>query len=111
MFARLILFCLTLDYNKILIPSLVENGFKVSSGFSNNKLGISKGISNCINLDLESIIKDPDLLCEKIISILNECKIYYYGFVVVIGSATHTKLGNIDGETDITRVMKMKALW
>lgn len=110
--ASLLLFCLTLDYTKILIPTFLENGFKVSSRLTTNKLGNSKGISNYIAVNLErENLSNIESLGDEIRSILDICKIYYYGFNISLLGTDRIYLGNIDGETDITRVMKMKALW
>mgnify|MGYP001616502004 CR=1 FL=1 len=55
--------------------------------------------------------RDFNDLATEISHILEKCKIYYYGFNLLRSSEMLYRLGNIDGETDITRVMKMKALW
>lgn len=104
---------MTSDYVKILIPSLLENKFKVSSSMGSGKLFLSNGISNCIPLTLEGEVVSKDLtdLAKEICRILKQCKMYYYGFSLLRGVDMLYNIGNIDGATDITRVMKMKALW
>lgn len=41
----------------------------------------------------------------------NNIKGYFYGATVNGNNCSHMALGNIDGETDITRVLQLKTLW
>lgn len=109
------LFCLTSEYKGVLITKLVEAGYQVASPYPNGLLSHSKGISNIITLRL-SLKDNKDAPLEEwnatINQSLEDCKIYYYGYVLLPNNGSYSvRLGNIDGETDISRVIQMKSFW
>lgn len=104
------IFCLTPEYNKPLTGSFVEKGYQVSSA-SGASPSTTKGITTILAYSLVKNIGADDFK-KDLISLLQESKIYYYGFVCsAYNGRMFWNVGNIDGETDISRVLQMKALW
>lgn len=104
------IFCLTPEYNKPLTGAFVEKGYQVASA-SGKSPATTKGISTILAYSLAKSISSDDFKVE-LISTLQESKIYYYGFVCsAYDGRMIWNVGNIDGDTDISRVLQMKALW
>jgi hypothetical protein len=114
---HIVLFCLTAEYHKQLSPYLIDNGYKVGPASTQNKVSLSKGITTIIayEVNCNGIIPVQEFVtCVR--KGLDEIKAYYYGYTVIstevgVGLSITWNVGNIDGETDITRVLQMKALW
>lgn len=110
------LFCLTPEYTKLLVSQIENYGVDVYPGLINKKYSMSNGIVTYTSLRLKSNLLDSwemPLIANLIKDILSHCKVYYYGFTLIKKSdaSFYSVMGNINGETDISRLFKMKALW
>jgi len=105
--------CLTPEYHKQLPSLLVDAGYSVKCGYSDGTTYSTKGVvTNICYLLNSSSNKDSVAIRIDVKNCLEKIKAYYYSLVVypaIIDSAVC--LGNIDGETDPSRVLQLKALW
>jgi hypothetical protein len=105
------IFCLTSEYHKQIPSELINLGYEVSSSFDDGKCFFVKNIVTIIiyKLRTEDDKKCIDVTRDIKIAI-NNIKGYCYGIVVNKGQS-HSAFGNIDGATDPTRILQLKALW
>jgi hypothetical protein len=103
------IFCLTADYHKQLPSAFIDLGYTVSSAWKNTNNSFSKrGIVSIIayKLRCEEDRSNEDV-CDDVKIVFNNIKGYFYGAMV----NTQVMHGNINGDTDISRVLQMRALW
>lgn len=107
-----IITCLTPEYHKIISPEFISLGYTVAGTDDSGKISvdttaisiISYVVSHTKKTKTTEVIDDFKLIIKKV-------KAYYYSFVVFEHSAASWHVGNIECETDPTRVLQLKSLW
>lgn len=103
--------CLTSEYHKQLPSALIDKGYSVKSAVKGQPY-YSKGIVSIIQYTVSHTNKKSHYdVGNDIGSCFNAIKGYWYCVFIVAGVESYLQIGNINGETDITRVFQMKALW
>jgi len=103
--------CLTSEYHKAISPSLITLGYEVSAGAASGKISVDKSAISTIGYLLKIESKNANQVRDDIKQICDSNKVYYYSCVVFQLSESAWCLGNIECETDPTRVLQLKALW
>jgi hypothetical protein len=103
--------CLTGEYHKQLPSLLLEAGYEIKAGYDNGMCFFTKGIVTNICYMLTSNNNDSVSIRNDVKICLEKMKAYYYAIVVFSAGESAVCLGNINGETDPSRVLQLKSLW
>lgn len=101
------IFCLTAEYHKQLPSEFLNLGYVLEPLWEDDSCTKTKSIVTVIGYILRHKTKSEYDLQKDIITCFKNIKGYFYGASV----DGNPMLGNMDGSTDISRVLQMKALW
>ena len=103
--------CLTKEYHKQLPSLLLDKGYTVSTALTNNIMTQTNNAVTNIIYKLGSDLASASTINDDVKFALSEIKAYFYSLSVFAVGEGSISIGNIDGEVDITRVLKQKSLW